>query len=540
MSKQAVAVLDIRDLTVVYRDRQPPAIADLSLSIAAGESYGLIGESGSGKSTTASAILRNLGEGRVIRGQVNFEGGDLALLAEGQMQALLGNRIAYVPQNALSALNPSMPVGRQIGEVLRRHTDMDTAAIGRRVVQLLEQVELPDPHLLARRYPHQLSGGQQQRALIAMALACTPRLLIMDEPTTGLDADTTVKLIQLIERLRQETHCAILLISHDLGIVSRLCSRVGVLLAGRLVEEGSVSEILQRPQHAYTRRLLDAIPQLLEDARAKPHRPASDRPAMLTIDGLDKTFRQWHMPLRIQHKHALSKVALQVRSGEIVAIVGESGSGKSTLARCIMGMLAPNSGTLKLDGEPLAGLAAHRPAQRQRLLQMVFQNPGSSLNPHHDVRRIIARPLLQAGETDAGRIDERVHLALAQVQLTEQHLARLPHQLSGGEKQRVSLARALICDPELLVCDEPTSALDVSVQASVLETLLALKEQRQMGILFISHDLAVVQKIADQVLVMQDGKVVESGSADQVLTRPRHHYSQSLIKASHLKSFKML
>jgi peptide/nickel transport system ATP-binding protein len=500
-----------------------------------------------------------------------------------------------VYQDPMSALNPVLRVGEQVAEVLRRHRGLAAAAARARTLALFDQVHLPDPAAIARRYPHQLSGGQQQRVVIAMAIACEPELLVMDEPTTGLDVTTEAVILELIRELRRSVGAAVLFISHNLAVVANVCDRVGVLYAGQLVEEGTAGEVLRAPRHPYTIGLLDSVPRAdtrnrrlpaipggLPDLRHVPagcifrarcgvaiadcatmpqllsrtpghvsrcHLQAPPRSApvplaaaptvraeplpRLQIEGLSRWFHPGALarlagaaPVR-----AVTDVSLAVPQGRTLAIVGESGSGKSTLARCVAGLLPPGRGQVLLDGRVLAHAVQRRRRMEQQAIQFIFQNPDSSLNPHHTVAEIVARPLqLYRNERGAG-LRRRVDELLETVKLPARYATRYPRELSGGEKQRVCIARAFAAGPELVICDEPTSALDISVQAAILNELVELQARFGTSYLFISHDLAVVQHVADHVAVMHRGEVVEQGTPDQVFIAPRHPYTMKLLAA---------
>jgi peptide/nickel transport system ATP-binding protein len=595
-------VLDISGLSVSYNaDSARPlhAVRDLSLSIAPGEAYGLIGESGSGKSTVAYAIMRHLPAARATARHVALCGRDVLALPVAELAQLRGRQVAMVYQDPMSALNPVLRVGEQVAEVLRRHRGMTRAAAHQRTLALFAQVHLPDPAALARRYPHQISGGQQQRVVIAMAIACQPELLIMDEPTTGLDVTTEAVILELIRELRRSLGAAVLFISHNLAVVANVCDRVGVLYAGQLVEQGPARQVLNAPQHPYTsgllaatphaaarQQVLRAIPGGLPDLSAVPadcifrprcalagdicatapalrdsgsgrlvacylpslprqpedmavraraeRRPAADAAPRLAITGLTRWFRSGGLmgllsgtpPVR-----AVNGVTLAVAAGGTLAIVGESGSGKSTLARCVAGLLAPGKGEIRLDGQALAAAVERRSRVEQQAIQYIFQNPDSSLNPHHRIAEIVGRPLqLYAGLRGAA-LQHRVAELLDAVKLGARHAGRFPRELSGGEKQRVCIARAFAAAPRLVICDEPTSALDISVQAAILNQLTELQARYGTSYLFISHDLAVVRHIADVVAVMHNGEVVEQGSPEQVFTAPAHSYTQRLLQA---------
>jgi len=580
------------------------AVRDVSFTIARGEAYGLIGESGSGKTTVAFALLNYLRGGVIRGGTIEVAGEDVLAMAPAALRDFRGNRAAMVYQDPMSSLNPAIIVGEQIAEALRRHRGLDRRAAWERAVDLLALVDLPGPAALARRHPHQLSGGQQQRVVIALALSCEPDLLILDEPTTGLDTTTQAVVLDLIGELRQRVRASILFISHNLGVVAETCERIGVLYAGELVEEGPCATVVSRPGHPYTAGLLRSMPRADRAAALRPipgslpdltrppagcifadrcevasaacregrpgarrlagdhlarclfpervadlpagdagplaraQGPAPDDAAAslpkLAIEGLGVTFRQRRgLPLigRLEETRALDGVSLAVPRGQTLAVVGESGSGKSTLARSVVGLIAAERGGLRFEDKALAPRAAGREPDLLRRIQIIFQNPDGALNPQRRVLDIVGRPLRLYGRAPAAAIPARVEELLALVRLGARFAARFPHELSGGEKQRVNIARVLAADPELIVCDEPTSALDISVQAGVLNQLRELQAESGLTYLFISHDLAVVRTISDTVAVLYLGRVVETGPTATVFAGPHHPYTDSLLAA---------
>ncbi len=577
------------------------AVRDVSFRIAPGEAYGLIGESGSGKSTLAYAVLRHVPAGRVT-GRIMLRGQDVMEMSPQMLAATRGRIVSMVYQDPMSALNPAIKVGEQIAEVIRRHRQADRRAAWARTVTLLGQVQLPHPEEIAHRYPHQLSGGQQQRVVIAMGLACDPDLLVMDEPTTGLDVTTEAVILDLVNDLRRALGVAVLFISHNMGVVAQVCDRVGVLYAGQLVEEGSTAQVLRAPRHPYTIGLMNALPTIdraqtrltdipgrLPDLRVVPaacifaprcasvqddcrnaipaletvgpgHRtrcferdriarvtppapsemsevaPAEAGRPLLEIIGVDRTFgrtRRLKLPFLRERRpvRAVDDVTLSIPRGRTLAVVGESGSGKSTLARCVAGLLHPDAGDVLLDDHVVAPLVQDRSRDEHRAVQFIFQNPDAALNPHWTVEGIVGRPLQLYGIARGAVLRERIVALLDSVKLGERYLDRYPHQLSGGEKQRVSIARAFAAAPQLVVCDEPTSALDISVQAAILNQLRDLQERHGTSYLFISHDLGVVRHIAHRVAIMRHGRIVESGTPAEVFGAPQHPYTQALIAA---------
>nr|WP_188261744.1 dipeptide ABC transporter ATP-binding protein [Azospirillum tabaci] len=537
------ALLQVTGLRTAFDTANGPvdAVKGVSLSVAPGECLGIIGESGSGKSVTALSIARLVASppGVVRGGAVRFGGDDLLALPVGALQRLRGGRIAYVFQDPLTTLHPLMPVGAQVAEALRAHRPVPRAEADRRVVELFAAVKLPDPVSLVHAYPHELSGGQRQRVGIAMALANDPDLIIADEPTTALDVTIQAEILDLLDDLRRHRHLAVVFISHDFGVIARLCDRVAVMFQGTVVEEGGTRSVLTRPRHAYTRRLLAAVPVLGRSRRPEPApRESSGAGWAVEVRGLDKTyaarrslFGQSLFGRSRPAVTALKAVSLRVAAGETLGIVGESGSGKSTLARSLVGLNRPTGGTVLLDGRPLAELTAGGPRALGRTVQYVFQDPLSSLNPRKTIRRVLSAPLRFLAGVPSGEREERLGELMRSVDLDPAILDRYPHELSGGQAQRVAIARAIAAGARIIVLDEAVSALDVSVQAQVLRLLVALKERHGLTYLFISHDLAVVEAIADRVVVMAAGEIVEEGPGDRLFAAPEHPYTRRLVAA---------
>jgi len=592
------SALSIEGLTISYLRRRRPlrVIEDLTLSIRPGEAYGLVGESGCGKSTVAMALMRYLPSNAVVdSGRIMFTGEDLLRVDEATLRRWRGSRMAMVYQDPASALNPSMRVGVQIAEVYRQHRGMDKTAAFEAAGAMLEKVRITDPGKVLRRYPHELSGGQQQRIMIAMALSTDPELLVLDEPTTGLDATVEAEVLDLVEQLRSDFDTSILFISHNLGVVGRVCERVGVLYAGRLIEEGPSEELLRQPRHPYTLGLLRCVPRrgmrkdalrlepipgslpplgadlpgcvyasrcpiALERCHVEPPPPydtgngrisrchyhdevpaippgeqqqatppslPSDGVVLLRVEGLVKTYGTSRASVQ-----AVAGVSFEVRQGEVFGLVGESGSGKTSLARCLSGLVDASAGDVTLEGFKLSAAEHRRNAELRRKVQMIFQNPDTSLNPQHSVRRILGRALRLLAGIKGRREQERRMLDLASsVRLEPRHLQVRPAALSGGLKQRVAIARAFAGEPALVLCDEPVSALDVSVQAAILNLLLDVQTARGVSYLFISHDLNVVRYLADSIGVMYLGQLVDVGPAQAVFDPPHHPYTEALVSA---------
>ncbi|WP_457028015.1 ABC transporter ATP-binding protein [Kitasatospora sp. P5_F3] len=513
------AVLRVRDLKVEFDGVE--AVAGVGFELAAGETLGIVGESGSGKSTTALALLRMLpAGGRISGGSVELDGQDLAALPEPALRQVRGRRIAMIFQDPMSSLNPVLTVGRQLDEALRAHGTANKAERGSRAVELLDLVGIPDAARRLRDHPHQFSGGQRQRIMIALALAGDPEVLVADEPTTALDPTVQQQILRLLERINRERGTALVLISHDLGVIARTCRRVLVMHQGQVVEHGRTEDVLDRPEHPYTKRLLAAVPRLAEPSTAAANSTPGPEP-LLTVTGLAKAYGPRRRPVT-----ALGGVDLVLHPGETLGLVGESGSGKSTLARALVQAHAPSAGEIRYRGEPLTRSRAAR-----REIQLVFQDPYSSLNPRMTVGQILAEPLIAHRLGDAAERAERVGELLAQVGLEPDAAARHPRAFSGGQRQRIGIARALAPRPSVLICDEPVSALDVSVQAQVLDLLSGLQRELGLAILFIAHDLAVVRQVSHRIAVMHRGRIVETGPADQVVTDPQDPYTAELLAA---------
>ncbi|MGW6917809.1 ABC transporter ATP-binding protein [Kitasatospora sp. NPDC054939] len=536
-------ILRVHDLTVEFDGTT--AVDGVDFALARGDTLGVVGESGSGKSTTALALLRMLPRGgRITGGRVLLDGQDLAALPEPALRGLRGRRIAMVFQDPMSSLNPVLTIGRQLDEALRAHrtaggpdagasaeggqqgTNGGGAGGGRseraeRAVRLLDLVGIPDAAGRLGDHPHQFSGGQRQRIMIALALAHEPDVLIADEPTTALDPTVQQQILRLLARINRETGTAVLVISHDLGVIAQTCRRLLVMKDGRVVEHGPTADVLAAPHHPYTKQLLAAVPRLEEPSRAAANSTPGEQP-LLTVTGLRKTYGP-----RRRRVTALDGVDLELHPGETLGLVGESGSGKSTLARALVQVHAPSAGTVRFRGEEPA--RAGRAARRE--IQMVFQDPYSSLNPRMTAGRIIEEPLIALGIGTRQERAARVAELLDRVGLDPAAAGRRPAEFSGGQRQRIGIARALAPAPSVLVCDEPVSALDVSVQAQVVDLLAELQRELGLAILFIAHDLAVVRQVSHRIAVMHRGRIVETGPADRVVTDPQHPYTAELLAA---------
>jgi peptide/nickel transport system ATP-binding protein len=566
-----------------------PVVDDVSFELARGEALGLVGESGSGKTTTALALLGYCRPGvHVTAGTIEVAGHRITGRAESELRRLRGRVVSYVPQDPASALNPSVRVGEQVAGVLRTH--VPDAEVERVVAETFELVQLPSGADFRSRFPHQLSGGQQQRVAIAAALVCRPSVVVMDEPTTGLDVVTQARLLEQIMLLREQLRLAIVYVSHDLAVVASLADRIMVMYAGSVVEDGPAEPVLSRPTHPYTfgllasvpdpaePRVLRSIPGVAVGVGERPHGCAfaprcsqrvdacllavpplaaardrvrvrclewertpplgiEPRPAALLSQAVETPLLAVE-ELRAEHVEGLrttvaaSRVSFALALGECVALVGESGSGKTTIARCIAGLHPPAAGQILLDGRPLAARAAGRTREERRRVQIVFQNPYDSLNPRHRVVDSIARPMRMLRDLSRRDAEAEVASLLERVRLPARLAQRFPGELSGGERQRVAIARALAAKPALVVCDEVTSALDVSVQAAVLELLADLRAELGLALLLITHDLGVVASVADRVLVLDRGVICEHGRVLPLLSEPQHEYTRRLVEAA--------
>ncbi|HEX5144585.1 MAG TPA: ABC transporter ATP-binding protein [Mycobacterium sp.] len=528
-------VLIVEGLTVCFGG-DAPVVSDLSLTVHPGQTVAIVGESGSGKTTTAAAVLGLLpAGGRITAGRIVFGGTDIAgLSTRGGREISRG--IGYVPQDPMTNLNPVWKVGFQVREALRAHGIRGRSEARAQALRLLDEVGMPDPPAQVRRYPHQMSGGMCQRALIAIGLAGNPRLLIADEPTSALDVTVQRQVLDHLQAMAAERGTAVLLITHDLGLAAQRAAQVVVMRAGRVVESGPAQRIFSTPEHEYTQRLVASAPAV----QARGHRVATVTPAsgepIVVADNLTKVYR---VPSGNGWRHseftALDAVSFRVRRGSTMAIVGESGSGKSTLARLMLGLAKPTAGSVTVGGVDVAALSRDRDHQRRLSfrgrVQPVFQNPYSSLDPMFSVSRLIEEPLRVHRVGDRGARQRLVRELLDDVGLPQTMLARRPRELSGGQRQRVAIARALVLRPELLVLDEAVSALDVIVQAQILQLLVDLQARLGLSYVFISHDLGVVRQIADEVLVMRAGRVIESGTVEEVFDAPRTEYTRALLAA---------
>ncbi|MHA6345168.1 ABC transporter ATP-binding protein [Roseivivax sp. CAU 1761] len=527
----AQQVLTIRDLRVGLAGRPDaaPVLDGIDLDIRAGETHCLVGESGSGKSVTSLAVMGLLPKGalEVQGGLIDLEGTEITAASPAQMRALRPRRIAMIFQEPMTALNPVLRVGEQIEEVLNMHTDLSAAEAKKRTLEIMEDVHLPDVERIYAAFPHQLSGGQRQRIMIAMALVLDPDLLIADEPTTALDVTTQLQILKLIAEMQERHGTAVLFITHDMGVVAEIADTVSVMQKGRIVERAPIRDLLTAPQDGYTRRLLQAVPNLAP----RPARAAPEGDKVLSVDRLQMTYGGGGWLRRREGVQAARDVTFTIAPGRTLGIVGESGSGKSTVARCIMRLIDPTGGEVRIAGTEIARLSRRRLQPHRKHFQIVFQDPYRSLNPRWTVAKSLCEGPINFGTPKAEAMARAAEL-MELVELPRDALDRYPHQFSGGQRQRIAIARAVAMRPDLLVADEAVSALDVSVQAQVLDLLDDVQARFGIAMLFITHDLRVAAQICDDVVVMQKGAVVEQGPAGAVLSNPRHPYTRDLIEAA--------
>ena len=537
-------LLTLEGLNVHFGNAAAPAVKDVSLSLFEGEVLALVGESGSGKSVTVKSIMRLIDHqgGQISAGRIMLhqpQGAaplDLAQLSQSRMRALRGARIAMIFQDPMTSLNPVMTIGAQLEEAIHQHQPDKTDTARATAIAMLEKVRLTDPAGRMRQYPHELSGGMRQRVMIAMALVCRPQILIADEPTTALDVTVQAEILGLIRSLQQETGMSVLFITHDMGVVAEIADRVAVMLNGRIVEQGPVMDVFDAPAHDYTRKLLASAPKFRQTAApATPPTPTAQTIApVLSVRHLSTQFpvRSVFLRRHVANLHAVEDISFDLHPRETVAIIGESGCGKSTLAKSLLRLVPSKEGRAFLDGQDLFTLTGEELRHARRNIQMIFQDPYAALDPRMSVRQILTEPLRirGLGQTEQGS-DTALQNLVAKVGLPNGTLDRYPHQFSGGQRQRICIARALVLRPKVLIADEPVSALDVAIQGQILDLLEGLKHSEDMALLFISHDMAVVERVADRILVMYRGNIVEQGPARSVLANPAHPYTKRLLEA---------
>jgi peptide/nickel transport system ATP-binding protein len=521
-------VLQVRNFTVEFwvDGAWYPAAVDMNFDVQAGKTLAIVGESGSGKSTTAMGIMDLLASNARMSGSVKVKGSEMIGVAKSQLRKFRGREVAYIFQEPMTALNPVYTIGFQIVETLRTHFDMGPKAAKARAIELITLVEIPNPELSFDKYPHQLSGGQRQRAMIAQSLACDPSLLIADEPTTALDVTVQAEILDLMRGLRTKLNSAILLITHDMGVVADMADEILVMKDGLTVEHGSADQIFNKPTHPYTQSLLKSVPKL-GTVKQRTAIDSKKQPVMKLTDVTIAYPKRGRIPEFV----AVRDFNLEIFPGEIVGLVGESGSGKTTVGRAAIGLIPIKSGKLEIVGKDISKATQKELFPIRRHTGIVFQDPASSLNPRLPIGESIGEPILLAGLAKGAELNHKVEELLQQVELPRSYRNRFPHELSGGQRQRVGIARALALTPDLLIADEPTSALDVSVQARFLDLLLELQDKLKFACLFISHDLAVVDILAHRIAVMQDGRLVEEGDRDSILKNAKNEYTRRLIAA---------
>jgi peptide/nickel transport system ATP-binding protein len=524
------SLLSIEKLSVVFNANHK-VVDKISFDIFPGETFALVGESGSGKSIAALSVLRLLPNNAIIQASsITLKGENLLKKTELEMCQIRGRRIALIFQDPMSSLNPVMMIGDQVAEAIHQHFPLSKSDIQQRVLELLQQVELPEPNKRIKDYPHQLSGGQRQRVMIAIALAGKPDLLIADEPTTSLDVTIQAQILLLLKNIQKETGMALWLISHDLALVSTIADRVAVMQRGKIVESANSSDLFSYPKHPYTQKLLSALPSI----QSCLNHPIEQKPPLLEVENF-----HCHYPIRkglfkrvVGYVRAVDGVSFTIPKGKTLALVGESGCGKTTLGKSLLNLIPVNGGTVKIDGIDMGSLSGESLRKQRANMQIVFQDPFSSMNPRMLVGDIVAEGIKALfPETEEKQRKERVALLLEKVGLPSDSALRYPHEFSGGQRQRICIARSLAVSPKLIVCDEPTSALDVSVQAQIIQLLKTLQREQGFSYLFITHDLAVVAEIADDIAVMYQGKIIEQGRVDQILFQPQHDYTKKLIAA---------
>jgi peptide/nickel transport system ATP-binding protein len=557
-------LIDIQNLSIQFKNESKLsyAVQNVSFSINKGEALGLVGESGSGKSITALAIIGLLPVQAIISsGQILYKNQDLLQVAENQIRSFRGNHISMIFQEPMTALNPVIKCGEQVAEIIRLHQHISKKQVRRQVIDLFKKVNLPRPEEMYRSYPHQISGGQKQRVMIAMAVANKPDLLIADEPTTALDVTVQKEIILLLNELRKEFGMSLLFISHDLGVISEVSERVAVMYKGQIVEEGFVNEVFKNPQHPYTKGLMacrpplhgkpDVLPTIDDFLEKKPEKQTQYKPNIkpddfqgnpdiLSVKDLDKKYvsKRNFLGKPRQFVHAVDHVSFSVQKGETLGLVGESGCGKTTLGRSVLRLIEPDSGSIYFDEKDLVQLSNSGLKKERKNISIVFQDPYSSLNPRLSIGEAIIEPMT-VHRLHKNKKERKIKAEelLEKVGLKKEFFNRYPHEFSGGQRQRIVIARALALNPKFIICDEAVSALDVSVQARILNLLNGLKREFEFTYIFISHDLSVVRYMSDRIMVMKDGKIIETGNADQVYFHPQHEYTKKLISSIPVQEF---
>ena len=549
-------IAEVKDLRVEFQTKDGPVVgvSDVSFNIKSGETVCLVGESGSGKSVSSLSLMRlvEFGGGEITGGRLLFNRKDsdeidLAKTDPNLMRSIRGNEIGMIFQEPMTALNPVFTVERQLTEGLRLHASLSRSAASARALELMREVRIPEPERRLKQYPHELSGGMRQRVVIAMALACKPRLLIADEPTTALDVTIQAEILALIDRLKRETGTAVMFITHDMAVVAQMADRVVVMFRGKKVEEGTVEEIFENPQHLYTKALLAAVPKLGEMSGKKYPEPMvlmsrqqsaavpikGTNELLLEVESLTTRFAVKGGMLRrkVANVHAVEDVSFTINKGQTLGLVGESGCGKSTVGRSILRLEEPQWGSVRIGGKDIMALERNGLRNSRLDMQMIFQDPFASLNPQMQLSDQVAEPIHNFATLEGKAVQERVQMLFDRGELPHSFMRRYPHELSGGQRQRVAIARALALNPKLIIADEAVSALDVSVQAQVLNLMMELQSELNLSFLFISHDMAVVERVSHNVAVMYLGRIVEMGPRSAVFENPQHAYTQALMKA---------
>ena len=549
-------IADVQGLRVEFQTKDGPVagVSDVSFNIKSGETVCIVGESGSGKSVSSLSLMRlvEFGGGKITGGRLLFKRKDaveidLAKAEPNLMRSIRGNEIGMIFQEPMTALNPVFTVERQLTEGLRFHESLSRSAASARALELMREVRIPEPERRLKQYPHELSGGMRQRVVIAMALACKPRLLIADEPTTALDVTIQAEILALMDRLKRETGTAVMFITHDMAVVAQMADRVVVMFRGEKVEEGTVEEIFENPQHLYTKALLAAVPKLGEMSGKKYPEPMAlmsrkksvvapikgTNELLLKVENLTTRFAVKGGVLRrkVANVHAVEDVSFTINKGQTLGLVGESGCGKSTVGRSILRLEEPQGGSISVAGKDIMALERNGLRNSRLDMQMIFQDPFASLNPQMQLSDQVAEPIHNFATLKGKAVQERVQMLFDRVELPQSFMRRYPHELSGGQRQRVAIARALALNPKLIIADEAVSALDVSVQAQVLNLMMELQSELNLSFLFISHDMAVVERVSHNVAVMYLGRIVEMGPRSAVFENPQHAYTRALMKA---------